>query len=252
MMTNDDYQHFVCIVASDNPEAIIKEYDKNLKKDPYVKYFYKDAKKLHQNYITVYENILKTSTDDTFDKEELQFIIDDLKSMTDDEFFEDLTIELDIDEKTGDAYTTENANGKFSSYRIGKLFSIPFLTKDGREVFQCKKSDIDWDKIHLSGGEIYKRAWEMVMEKSEPENDYEQKIFENMQDKTTYFQKFESKENYIVSNTAFWGYAFLSEERGWMDASDVESQFVWMSNFYDLFIKHLSDDTLLTIYECRK
>ena len=61
MMTNDDYQHFVCIVASDNPEAIIKEYDKNLKKDPYVKYFYKDAKKLHQNYITVYENILKTS-----------------------------------------------------------------------------------------------------------------------------------------------------------------------------------------------
>lgn len=252
MMTKDDYQHFVCIVASDSPDDLMKLYDKNLKKEPYVKYFYKDASKLRQNYIDVYESILKSSDDLSIDREELQFIVEDFKSMTDDEFFEELTMDLDIDEKTGDAYTDENINGKFSSYKVGKVFSIPFLTKDGREIFQCKKSEVNWDKIHLSGGEIYKRAWEMVMEKSEPENDYEKNIFENMQDKTKYFQKFETKENYIISNTAFWGYAFLSEERGWMDASEVESQFIWMSNYYDLFIKHLPDDTLLTIYECRK
>ena len=92
----------------------------------------------------------------------------------------------------------------------------------------------------------------MVMEKSKPETDYEALIYDNMKDKITYFEKFETKENYVISNTAFWGYAFVSESKGWMDASEVESQFVWMNNFYDLFIKNLPDNTLLSIYECRK
>ena len=73
-----------------------------------------------------------------------------------------------------------------------------------------------------------------------------------MKDKQAYFEKFETKENYITSNTAFWGYAFLSDITGWLDAEDIEDQFVWMSNFYDLYIKNLPDDTLLTIYECKK
>ena len=64
--------------------------------------------------------------------------------------------------------------------------------------------------------------------------------------------KFENKENYVISNTAFWGYAFLSDMTGWQDASDTEDQFVWMNNFYNLFIKNLPEDTLLTIYECVK
>ena len=33
MMTNDDYQHFVCIVAGDNPIEIMLPYDKALKKN---------------------------------------------------------------------------------------------------------------------------------------------------------------------------------------------------------------------------
>ena len=251
MMTKDDYQHFVCIVAGDNPEELLKPYDKTIKKDPYIKYKYKDADLIKSKYIEFYEGLLKIE-DETVDKEELKEIIDDLKSMDTDEFYTDLTIDLIIDKETGDALSTENLDGKYISYCMGKIFSIPFLTKDGREVFQCRKSDVDWDKIHLSGGDIYSRAWEMVMEGSEPTTDYEKTIFENMKDKTFYFQKFETKENYIISNTAFWGYAFLSEKKGWMDASEVDSQFVWMSNYYDLFIKNLPDDTLLTIYECMK
>ena len=90
------------------------------------------------------------------------------------------------------------------------------------------------------------------MENSEPENDYEKQIYENMKDKTSYFMKFETKDNYIISNTAFWGYAFLSEETGWQDASEIEDQFVWMANYYNMFIDLLNDDTLLTIYECVK
>jgi hypothetical protein len=73
-----------------------------------------------------------------------------------------------------------------------------------------------------------------------------------MKDKETYFKKFETKENYVVSNTAFWGYAFLSEKTGWVDASDTKDQFVWMAEYYNMFIKNLPEDTLLTIYECKK
>ena len=29
MMTNEDYQHFVCIVAGDNPDQLMKDFDKN-------------------------------------------------------------------------------------------------------------------------------------------------------------------------------------------------------------------------------
>ena len=185
------------------------------------------------------------------DIELIEDTISDLKEMSHIEFYEDLTKDLTLD-KEGNAYSTENYDGKFSWCEIGKIYSIPFLTKDGREVFKAKKSEIYWDKIHLSGGEIYGRAWEMVMEESAPTTEYEEQIYENMKDKKAYFNKFETKENYVISNTAFWGYAFLSEEKGWMDASEVESQFVWMRNFYDLFIKNLPEDTVLTIYECRK
>lgn len=251
MMTKDDYQHYVCVVAGENPEKLMSPYDSTKEVEPYIKYYYKDAKKIKEKYIEVYNGILNNENE-TIDKETLGDIISDLQDMSVEEFYEQLTEGLVISEKTGDAYSTENRNGKYNSFQIGKLFSIPFLLKGGREVFQAKKSDINWDKIHLSGGDIYRRAWEMVIDKSEPENDYEKQIYENMKDKETYFRKFETKENYVISNTAFWGYAFLSEKTGWMDASEVESQFEWMSNYYDLFIKNLPDDTLLTIYECRK
>ena len=251
MMTNDDYQHFVCIVAGDNPDELMKPYDRREKEEPYVRYRYKDAAKIKEKYIELYEGILN-SDEETIDKEELEDIVNDLKEMSVEEFYEELTEGLTIDDKTGDAISTENRQGMFSYYEIGKWLSVPFLLKGGREVFQAKKSDINWDKIHLGGGDIYRRAWEMVMEDSAPTTEYEKQIFDNMKDKTTYFQKFETKENYIISNTAFWGYAFLSEKTGWVDASDANDQFVWMAEYYNMFIKNLPDDTLLTIYECKK
>lgn len=252
MMTNDDYQHFVCIVAGENPEKLMEPYDNTKVVEPYVKYYYKDAGKLKEKFIEFYEAILNSDEETNIDKDALREIIIDLKSLTDIEFYEELTKGLVIDAETGNALSTENENGKYSYFQLGKLFSIPFLLKDGREVFQAKKSDIDWDKIHLGGGDVYRRVWEMVMENSAPITDYEKQLFDNMKDKITYFQKFETKENYVISNTAFWGYAFVSDKVGWIDASEAESQFSWMSCFYDMFIKNLPDDTLLTIYECKK
>ena len=250
-MTNDDYQHFVCIVAGDNPDELMKPYDRREEEEPYVRYHYKDAAKIKEKYIELYEGILN-SDEETIDKEELEDIVNDLKEMSVEEFYEELTEGLTIDDETGDAISTENRQGMFSYYELGKWLSVPFLLKGGREVFQAKKSDINWDKIHLGGGDIYRKTWEMVMEGVEPSTDYEKAIYDNMKDKETYFKKFETKENYVVSNTAFWGYAFLSEKTGWVDASDTNDQFVWMSEYYNMFIKNLPDDTLLTIYECKK
>ena len=254
MMTNDDYQHFVCIVAGDNPDKLIKPYNKNIPDIPYIVYKYKDVDKIKNTYINLYEQMLLNATF-AGEKQNIQEIINDIKELSNDEFFERLCEEDDnywFDENTGDIMSDENKNGKWSSYKIGKSFSIPFLTKDGREVFQALKKDIDWGRIHLSGAKVYERVWEMCMENSIPNDEHEKVLFENMKDKVTYFKKFETKENYVTSNTAFWGYAFLSDITGWLDAEGGENQFTWMSNFYDIFIKNLPDDTLLTIYECRK
>ena len=253
MMGKDDYQHFVCIVAGDNPSELMSEYDKNKTVKPYLVYKYDDAKKIKESFIKVYENSLKNELNPS-QINYVKMTIQDLSEMEDDDFYYELVEDngYTIDEKTGDAYSNKNKDGKWSSYTIGKIFSIPFLTKDGKEVFQAKNKDIDWEHIHLNGGEIYARAWEMVVDGDSPQNEYEEKIYENMKDKGHYFEKFVTKENYVISNTAFWGYAFLSDKTGWIDAADSPDQFMWMSTFYDMFIKNLDEDTMLTIYECRK
>jgi hypothetical protein len=252
MMTDDDYQHFVCIVAGDNPDDLIRKYSKLLKEGEYVVYHYKDAHVIKQKYIQAYEDVLEKYPNYEL-KTEIQATIDDLRTISDDEFYASLTAEYKKDEKTNDALSTENRNGKYTFCNIGKVLSVPFLTKDGREVFKIKKNEVDWDNMHLNGGYVYSRVWEMVMENSEPKDNHEQVLYDNMKDKIPYFNKFETKENYITSNTAFWAYAFLSEETGWVDAiSENTNQFEWMSNYYDKFIKNLPDDKLLTIYECHK
>lgn len=252
-MTGDDYQHFVCIVAGNEPEKLIDEYCSQNTVEPYVVYKYKDANKIKTCTIKYYET-LKETTYTPIEREYINNSLLDLKDMSDDEFFESLCEghpDYYIND-SGDIISNKNPNGRYSYCNIGKLFSIPFLTKDGKEVYQAKKGNIDWNRIHLNGGHAYKRVWEMVMENSEPLDNHEKVLYENMKDKIAYFEKFENKENYIISNTAFWGYAFLSEITGWIDAEDIENQFTWMSNYFDLYIKNLPDETLLTIYECKK
>lgn len=251
MMNNDDYQHFVCVVAGDDPEKLLAQYDKRIKVEPYVVYHYSDAAKIKQSYIDSYKEVKKSKVSDEV-KHEIDLTIKEIESIDVDDFYYELTKDYDIDEKTGDAISCINPNGKMSYYRLGKMFSVPFFTKDGTEVFQAEKSEINWNVMHGGNTEVYKRAWEMVMEDSKPENENEEHIYENMKDKKAYFEKFETKENYVTSNTAFWGYAFLSEDLGWVDADEVPDQFVWMSMFYDTFIKNLPDDTQLSIYECIK
>ena len=57
-MAIDQYNHFVAIVAGDNPEVLMSPYDKNIETEPRVVYKYADAGLLRDQYIKVYKSII--------------------------------------------------------------------------------------------------------------------------------------------------------------------------------------------------
>jgi len=245
----DDYNFFTTIVAGENPEELMKPYDKKISVEPYILYNYKDAHKLKKLYIeSCKAEVIECTT--PLEQDDINDEIDYVTQLNDEDFFEYFTGEYEKDDE-GNAISTKNKKGKWTSYQLGKFFSVPFITLDGIETFQEYKKNIDWYRIHLHGQEIYKRAWEMVMENSEPINDNEKNIYENMKNRTAYFQKFKNKETYVVHSTAFWGYAFLDDNK-WVDMDSEPDEFSWVSNFFEKYIDPLDENTLLTIYECRK
>ena len=248
-MKNSNF--FSTIVAGENPAELMKPYDKSIEVEPYVVYKFADAEFLKAKHIEFYSSALKNKNLTKEECDELLKAMNSITNLSTEEFFDDLTWEYDIDEETNDAISTENPKGKYSTYTIGKLFSVPFITLDGRETFQARKKDINWNIVHLGNSEIYKSAWEVVVEKRKPENEQEEQILENMKLRESYFNNFDTKEQYITYSTAFWGYAFL-DKSGWNDIDDGGNLFDWVAQFYDNFIKPLPDDTLLTIYECKK
>lgn len=247
----DGHDFFEVIVAGNNPEELMKKYDKSVEVEPYIVYKKSDADYLKAQHLKYYNEALENKNISDVQREEIEDLAHDLLMESSDEFFSILTDDYEHDED-GNAISTDNPDGKWAFYQGGKLFSVPFITKDGRELFQCKKGDIDWRSMHLSGGRIYKRAWEMVMEGSKPTDGQEEHIYENMKNRTAYFSNFNSKEDYVMYNISFWAYAFLSEDTGWEEYEEEIKQIDWVKNFYDKFIKPLPDDTLLTIYECKK
>lgn len=242
---------FEVVVAGDNPNNLMKEYDKKIKVEPYIVYKIKDADYLKAKTIDMYNGLLFSGN---FSKEEQDEIRESrnevLNSEPEDFFFEILTVDYEHDDD-GNAISTQNPKGKYAFYQDGKLFSVPFITKDGREVFQAKKGEINWKLMHLNNREVYEMAWDMVMNGKKPKTENDKIIYENMKNRTAYFNAFETKENYVMQSTAFWAYAFV-DENGWMELEEDKSQFDWVSNFYEKFIKPLDDNTTLTIFECRK
>lgn len=244
-----EHNFFETIVAGENPEELIKPYDNNIVVDEYIVYKFKDAHKMRENRINICKQIVDSNVNygvKSFYQEELE----NLLNMSDEDAYFYLTELYDYDENNN-AISTENPDGHYSFYQKGKLFSVPFVTYDGKEVFQARKKDIDWSKMHLNNTEIYRIAWEMVMEDRKPSNDYEEKIYINMKERKAYFRNFETKENYVLHSTAFWAYAFV-DKNGWKELEEDKNQFDWVANFYENFIVPLPDDTLLTIYECKR
>lgn len=245
-----DNRHFMLVVVGETPDELIKKYDNKLTVDPYVVYKFSDAKKYHEKYINVFKNLL-----DMLDKNDPRYFhvkeqLSLYESEDDIEFYLDIAEGYDIDEETGDAMSTSNPDGKYDGCSIGKNFALPLIDKNGNETYSCRKKDVDWNKIHLTNQEVYAFAWDSVMEGKAPKTDDEKNIYDNMKNRKEYFKHYGSRENYIMSNTSFWGYAFLSEKTGWVELEETVNQFEWVKNFFNRFIAPLGDNDKISIYEC--
>ena len=247
----DQYNHFICIVAGNNPDELLEPYDNSKHKEKVTVYKYADREKIKDIYLSLRKELAEKSVTE----EEKKLILNDIeevKEMTADEFYFDYTGDFTLDEKTGDAIDYKNPQGKWDTARLGRVFASPFILKDGSESYSARICDIDWDKVHGNGKEMYRKLWDMVMDGVPPETEVETTMYENMKNRTEYFRKFGDKDTYVTSNTSFWGFAFLSNMIGWKELDDTMDQFTWMSCFYDIYIKTLPQDTLLSIYECTR
>lgn len=239
-------RHFNVLVAGDNHADLMRLYDSNVDVEGYVAYRYKDAEKYKQQYLESLRAVEKTDPSVTE-------LIREIENEDADDFYLYLTSEYELDPNTGDAICNKNKYGKYDTARIAGRFALPFKLKDGTESYSARKGDIDWDSVAFSDKKPYETAWDLVMGGKKPRGEYEKRIFNNMKNRTAYFEAFGSKENYVLISTAFWCYAFVSPNGDWTELGDTkDDQFEWVRNFYKKFVKGLKDDTLLTLYECTR
>lgn len=247
------------LVIGDNPKDIIKKYSEDTLVNSHLFLKREDALKHKEHHVAMLENSIKSDFLSDKQKELTKEYIEILKEMDELEYFFEVTEGCTYDEKNGDAYTNKNSNAYYKYERSPQDvfektgeesgFCNPFKLKDDYISYSALKSEIDWSLNHLNNQEVYKSAWELVVEDREPLTENEKIIKEKMKNRINYFNNFVSKEDYILHSTAFWTYGIASEdfykEVGMDGLNDKE----WVKSFYDKFIKNLPDDTLLTLYE---
>lgn len=248
--------HYSVMCVGKNPEEIMSKYGKNKKVEPYVKYKFSDAKAYKEGAILALEKSLESKekfegrSDEFFDIMEMR--IEGLKRMSDIDYFLEMTEGMDYDEDQN-AVTDENPDGKWYSCKLATDQFYPLVLKDGTNSFSAKNSDIDWEKVHMEQSKVlmYLRVWDMVIGGAAPETDKEKIMYNHMSGQKDYLLKFGSRENYAKYCSAYWCTAFV-DENGWHDAwADRVKDFnEWILNFYDRFVKDLSPDDNVMVFDC--
>ena len=172
-----------------------------------------------------------------------------LRKLTDFEYYTSISSNCTFD-KDGNAISTANPQGKWSSCRIGRNLCIPLKLKNGTEVLQAKAGDVDWEKMHMVNVDIYTAAWQLFHKEREPQTAQEKQIYENIKNQKRYFEGFDCQEDYVNYCCSYWCYAYADDNK-WEDADDHKN-YEWITTFYDRFVKKLKPDSLITIYECSK
>lgn len=243
------YKHFTTIVVGNNPDELLKKYDLTKKVEPYVVYYFDRVQEYYDRHIRAYTNLVNDKNIPEIYREDYRLELERVKSLTPLDLYVELTEDFEIDENTGNAMCTINPEGKYHICRIGKEMSLPLITLNGDAVFQAKKKDVDWSIVHLGNTEVYSTIWDMVMNGLAPSSEQEKTWYENMKNRTDYFNEMGTKERYIKHNTAFWGYAFV-DENGWVEMDDTIDPCDWVGDFYDRFIANLDENSLISVYEC--
>lgn len=251
-MATTNSKFFSVMVVGEEPKSLMEKYDMGKEVEPYVKYKYLDAEKYKTSAIKILDKLLtdydKVGMPITA-KEALENRLKSLKTMSTFEYYKELTDGMYYDEN-GNALSSENKDGHWVTCRIGRNFALPLILKNGEESYSAYNKDINWEAMHQNHKEIYKAAWEMVMEDREPITDEEKTIYNSMKDKDMYFSKFKNKDAYVSYSTSYWNYAYV-DKNGWVDVDgSKEGEEAWIESFYEKFVKPLKDDDLVTIFEC--
>jgi hypothetical protein len=238
------------MVVGDDPKAVMENYSIDKKVEPYVKYKFLQAEKYKNTAIKVSEKLLEDASLTMMNpqmKQALEENVKRLKTLSTFDYYRQLTDGMYYDE-SGNALSDKNPNGKWKTSHIGRNFSLPLITFDGREVYTAKVRDVDWSRMHLVNQETYRAAWEVVVEGREPENEQEEKIYNSMKDKDVYFSKFPDKESYVNYSTAYWNFGYV-DSNGWVDMTGKD-EYEWINGFYEKLVKNLSPEDTVSIYEC--
>jgi hypothetical protein len=242
---------FSIMVVGDNPTTILEKYDMTTKVEPYVKYKYLYAEKYKNTAIKILEKLFSEADKIPLSgnvKETLKERLKTLKNTSNFEYYKSLTEGLYYDEE-GNALSEENPNGKFRTFRLGRNFALPLILNNGKETYSAKCSEINWSAMHLVNQDVYRRAWEIVVDGDEPKTEEEKMIKSSMENKQAYFSNFKSKEDYVTYSTAYWNYAFVDKD-GWVDVNDCGDEQKWIETFYEKFVSNLKPDDTVSIYEC--
>jgi hypothetical protein len=162
---------------------------------------------------------------------------------------------------SADLEGNENAHYKWERCQQHRLevtgeegdFSDPFPLKNGEKSYSARFNDIDWEKIHRNPKqiELSKKAWELVVEDSNPTNEEEVILKKRMMNRTSYFlDNFATKEVYMQYYSSLWYYGVATEEK-YEEVDTLDSSILeWCINFFDRFLKGLEEtNPLITIYE---
>lgn len=181
----------------------------------------------------------------------------------------------------------ENPNSKWDWYQIGARWAGMLKLKEGVKaekapnfsygwdeeekqkvldsnvVDQARNSNIDWESMTTPSEdeiETQGRFWELIVDGEEPKNEKEEEIIRhNFYRPEYYSEKYKTKEVFIKAMTSFSTYAVLVDgewkaagEMGWFGVShdDGDEKVNMEINFYDMFIKDLSDDAMITVVDC--
>jgi hypothetical protein len=208
--------------------------------------------------------------------------------MNDEEIYAEATKYYEEEElgPNGEVLSTYNPDSKWDWYEVGGRYagriavkegveidepnfswgwdadSIAKVTANGTKTDSAYKKDIDFSQMHRTEEDYQSsiRYWELIVEGAEPKNEEEkERIKFSFYKPEFYLERYKNKETYAECNSSFAMWAVVKDgvwyEKGqmgwWAMSNETNDEAVdWDLNFFDRFIKNLSEDTLITVVDC--
>lgn len=235
----ENYNLFTVLVAGD---VDLTKYSLTKCVEPYPVYKYAERKTIRQTAINAYNTLLEhfkplDNYSDTLMTSLIKIKLDEIKEMTDEEYYAYATQNMTYDDTTGDALSTINPNGKYRELLEPTLkTALPLHNNQ----FICKRKDLQLNVDTSDLTTEYSQHWDYVMEKGVTST------------KEEYRRLYKDKQTYLnVMTEPFFYNAFVSNETGWVEQCDT-NQIEWVLNFKEKFIKPLNPDIKLQVYNFKR